>query len=88
MEIILIILLSSLIGITIVEDFLHIPKKMKSSYIFVDVIIQLFRCPLCLSYWLTGFSWLIWFGTGWGFYFGFITYWLTFLLKKYLFNVF
>jgi hypothetical protein len=88
MEIFIIILMSSLIGIVVVEDLLHIPQKIHSEYILVDIIIQLLRCPLCFSYWVTGFSWLIWFGTGWGFYFGFITYILTFLIKKYLVNVF
>lgn len=78
-----IIIMSCLISICIVEDFLHIPPKVYSKYLIVDIIIQLLRCPMCFSYWLTAISWLIWFGTGWGFYFGFITYWLTYFVKKY-----
>lgn len=79
---IIILFMSSLISITIVEDLLHIPINMKSDYALLNILIQLFRCPMCFSYWLTSFSWLLWFGTGWGFYFGFISYWLTYFIKK------
>ena len=79
--------MSSLIGIAIVEDFLHISHKVKSRYLLVSIILQLLRCAMCFSYWFASFSWLIWFGNGWGFYFAFITYFLTFILKKYVVNI-
>jgi len=87
MEYVAIIIMSSLIGITIVEDLLRIPSKTYSKYLLVDIIIQMLKCSLCFSYWFCAFTWLIWFGTFWGFYFGYISYWLTFLFKKHLFNV-
>lgn len=82
-----IIVLSAFWSIVLVDDILHIPQNVKSGYILIDLLIKMLRCSLCTGYHLTWISWLILIGNGWGFIFGIITYWLVFLLNKYLFNV-
>jgi hypothetical protein len=79
---------SSLWGILIVEDLLNIPKNLKSDYKIVNFFLKMFRCPLCVSAHIFWISYIIMFGSLLGFYLCPIVYYLTYLIKKYLLNVF
>jgi hypothetical protein len=79
----LIIFLSSLWGIVISEDLLGIPANIKSDYLLIDVLIKLLRCPMCLSYHISWVSWLVILGNFWGILICIVTYWLTYLIKKF-----
>ena len=80
-------LLSSIWGIFLVDDFLKIPNNVKSDYLIVNIIIQMFRCPLCVSAHLFWISYLIIYGSMFGFILCPVVYYITFLLEKYIFNV-
>jgi hypothetical protein len=87
LTILLMILMSSLWGIILVDDLLKLPEKMYSKYLIIDLVIKLFKCPLCASAHLFWISYLIIYGSLFGFILCPIPYFLTFLLKKYLFNI-
>ena len=82
-----IILLSSLWALIITDNLIKIPKNMKSHYILVELFIKMLRCPLCVSYHLTWLSWLILIGNGWGFIFGAITFFLTYVIETKIINI-
>lgn len=86
MEIILLMLLSALWGILIVEDLLKIPDKLHSTYFLVNLIINALKCPNCTGAHIFWISYLIIYGSLFGFLLCPIVFFLVFLLKKYLFN--
>ena len=96
--ILLIVLLSSLWGLLLAHDSLlnqskdYIglgpERKTYSNYKLIDFILfmvwKLLNCPLCISYWIFSISYLIIYGTGWGFIYGIIVYYLTSLLQRWI----
>lgn len=86
MEIILLMLLSALWGILIVEDILRIPDKLYSQNKIINFFVTMLKCPNCTGAHIFWISYLIIYGSLFGFLLCPIVYFLVFLLKKYLFD--
>ena len=98
-KIIIMLLLSSLWGIVVTEEFiplqqlkdmigLGLKRKLYSKYMVIDYIIFLLwkvsGCPMCASYWIFSITYLCLFGSFIGFIFGVISYFLTFFIKNWM----
>ncbi len=91
MNIMILILLSSLWGILIVEDLqFNMKKRIWSNYWFLDYLLflafKLSNCPLCLSAHIFWITYLILYHSLFGFVLCPIVYFATFLIKKYIIN--
>ena len=62
-------------------------QKAHSDYWLVNLFIGALTCPMCFSAHLFWISFFIIYGSGLGILLCPFSFWLTFLLKKYLFNI-
>jgi hypothetical protein len=90
--------LCSLWSILLLENFEPIVRLKKSKYwniksdlkvlnSIIGILRKLLSCPMCFSYWLFSFYYLLNYHSFLGFIIGIFVYYLTFIIKKYLLNI-